>query len=139
MIRALETIGIGLLFASALLLAPIWIPVGLVLLRLEKRRFGKIAATLNCARCGEVLGREAVALSDKTWGVTVRNAQQKHPGARLRMIRSHDAICTNCGLRYRYDKEERTLIAFGFAPDEDGARGAREDLPEDPGRKPGLG
>jgi hypothetical protein len=114
--RFIRSVGFPLLVAVFVLFAPILMPIGFGLLLLHLRRLAAQAKAMKCARCGEVLGVGALRASDSAWRGTVREAQEKHPGARLRMVRPHHAICANCGLRYRYAESERKLVPSTFSP-----------------------
>jgi hypothetical protein len=89
--------------ALFLLLLPVIIPLVAFMHWRNDARMRKIAATLQCRRCGKPLGKEATRLADQTWANHLDSLKkQVPPGTRLRTIRNVHAICTNCGLRYRF-------------------------------------
>lgn len=95
-----------------LLLLPIIIPLVAVMHWRNDARMRKLAASMICVRCEQVMGAIAPKLADSAWNAEFDAIMKQSPGIRRRrIVRTVHAICPHCGQRYRYVEE------FGrFAP-----------------------
>ena len=98
------------LLVVLLITMPIWIPAGIVLSAVCRRRLRKAAEGFLCVQCGKVLGAAALKLADEVWAAHWLELQRKYPGARLRMVRTIHAVCPACGTQYEFLERERTFV-----------------------------
>jgi DNA-directed RNA polymerase subunit RPC12/RpoP len=98
------------LAAAFVICTPLWMPVGLALHGVYRRRLQKAAGTVGCLRCGRIVGVEALRLADKAWAEEMEDLKRRYPGARFRLERTLNATCPGCGTRYMYRESDRTFI-----------------------------
>jgi hypothetical protein len=89
---------------------PVIIPAFIVLEAVQKRRLRRAARSFTCLNCGKLLGANAVAVADAEWSRYVRELMRQHPGVKLRLVRTVDAICPGCGACYMFRESERTFV-----------------------------
>ncbi len=53
---------------------------------------------------------EALKLADEAVADQARERMRQYPGMRFRVVRTLYAICTACGTRYTFHKDEQTLV-----------------------------
>jgi hypothetical protein len=89
-----------------LVLLPVIIPLVAVMHWRHEARMRKLAAEMTCVRCEQVMGATATKLADSAWSAEFDAIMKQSPGIRRRrIVRTVDAICPHCALRYRYIDE----------------------------------
>jgi hypothetical protein len=89
---------------------PILMPIAFILHARDVKRLQALAEHSHCTNCGYRLGQEALDLADKASADYVEELHRDAPpGTRFRLVRRIHAICTQCGLQYRFDDKARTL------------------------------
>ena len=89
-----------------LLLLPVIIPMVAFMHWRNEARMRKLAASMVCVRCEQVMGAIATKLADRAWNAEFNAILKQSPGIRRRrIVRTVDAICPHCSLRYRYIDE----------------------------------
>jgi hypothetical protein len=89
-----------------LLLLPVIIPLVALMHWRHEARMRQLAAEMTCVRCEQVMGATATKLADSAWSAEFDAIMKQSPGIRRRrVVRTVDAICPHCALRYRYIDE----------------------------------
>jgi hypothetical protein len=81
----------------------------------DKRVLRRAARRFACPTCGTVLGEAAVELADNLWRRHMQVLFERNPGVKLRIVRTLDAVCTQCGARFRFGRETRIFFRSDVA------------------------
>jgi hypothetical protein len=104
---------------------PLIIPAVIAWQALERRRRQREVQRCACETCGRILGSAALRLGDAAWDAEHRKILDRlPPGARVRIMRTVDAICASCGTWYRWVEGLRTFRATRHDEAEDAAAAA---------------
>jgi hypothetical protein len=95
---------------------PLWIPVAIASIAIDKHRMRKAARSFKCASCGEILGVAAIKRADEEWADDDREFRREHPNVKFDVHRIVHAICLNCGTEYMYRYAERTFTVEELRP-----------------------
>src|SRR2546423_4243171 len=98
-----------LIAPAAVVLLPALLPLGFVVIAVDKRRKQRSAAFFLCLTCGKLLGKASVQLAHDEFRAYVKELLRTHPGVKFRIVQSCHAICPTCGIRYRFQSEEQTF------------------------------
>lgn len=105
--KAITNIAFGVI---AILSLPVVLPVMVVRNMIDARDQRQIANRVACGRCGKLLGKAAILESNRVVANEWKQMQAKRPGVKFRKIRTHDAICTECGQEYRFSNQGKTCL-----------------------------
>ena len=105
--KAIGNVAFGVIAVISL---PVVLPVMVFRNMIDARYQKRIANGVSCERCGKLLGEAAILESSRVFVDEWKQLQAKHPGIKFRMIRTHHAICTECGQEYLYSNQGRTYL-----------------------------
>ena len=96
----LGTVEIVFLLICLLVFMPTVVPFAI----LERVRMKRKIQRERCSGCGNMLDAAAVAKSDQEWAAHMDELRRERPNVKLRVVRSHHAICVTCGMKYQCRK-----------------------------------
>ena len=105
--KTLGYIAFGVMVAFSL---PVVLPVMAIREMIDARRQKRIANEIVCERCQNLLGEAAILESNRVVAEEWKQLRAKCPGVRIRRIRRHHAICTECGQEYLYSNQGKTYL-----------------------------
>ena len=103
------------LVVIAVLSLPVVLPVMVARNMVDARYQRRIANEVSCDRCGKLLGEAAISESNRVIAEEWKELQARRPGVKVRRIRRHHAICTECGQEYLYSHQGKTYLPAGPA------------------------
>jgi hypothetical protein len=103
-------ISISTFIISIVLLAPILIPISIVLWSSDDRQKRKVADRFPCNNCSHLLGSPAIDLADIKQSEFIDRLQLEHPNMKLQLpARTVHAVCTHCGSEFTYLAKAKTF------------------------------